>query len=82
MNRFKIKFRTKEKNVNSFYHNKIKANLKLSYYSRQIITFVAMQQTFKKQEKLKKSKLIEELFTQGKSLTVFPIKVDLFGNRS
>ena len=34
-----------------------------------------MQQTFKKQEKLKKSKLIEQLFTQGKSLTVFPIKL-------
>ena len=34
-----------------------------------------MQQTFKKQEKLKKSKLIEQLFTQGKSLTIFPIKL-------
>jgi ribonuclease P protein component len=34
-----------------------------------------MQQTFKKQEKLKKSKLIEQLFTQGKSVTVFPIKL-------
>ena len=34
-----------------------------------------MQQTFKKQEKLKKSKLIEQLFTQGKTLTVFPIKL-------
>jgi len=34
-----------------------------------------MQQTFKKQEKLKKSKLIEQLFAQGKSLTVFPIKL-------
>jgi len=34
-----------------------------------------MQQTFKKQEKLKKSKLIEKLFAQGKSLTEFPIKL-------
>jgi ribonuclease P protein component len=34
-----------------------------------------MQQTFKKQEKLKKSKLIEQLFAQGKSLTIFPIKL-------
>lgn len=34
-----------------------------------------MQQTFKKQEKLKKSKLIELLFAQGKSVTVFPVKL-------
>jgi len=34
-----------------------------------------MQQTFKKQEKLKKSTLIEKLFAQGKSLTEFPIKL-------
>ncbi len=34
-----------------------------------------MQNTFKKQEKLKKSKLITQLFTEGKSLTVFPIKL-------
>ncbi len=34
-----------------------------------------MQNTFKKQEKLKKSKLITQLFAEGKSLTVFPIKL-------
>jgi len=34
-----------------------------------------MQETFKKQEKLKKSKLIDKLFANGKSLTVFPIKL-------
>ncbi len=34
-----------------------------------------MQHTFKKQEKLKKSKLIEQLFAQGKSLTVYPVKL-------
>jgi ribonuclease P protein component len=34
-----------------------------------------MQQTFKKQERLKKSKLIEQLFAEGKSITVFPIKL-------
>ncbi len=34
-----------------------------------------MQQTFKKQEKLKKSKLINQLFAEGKSVTAFPIKL-------
>ena len=34
-----------------------------------------MRCTFKKQEKLKKSKLISRLFIEGKSLTVFPIKL-------
>jgi ribonuclease P protein component len=37
-----------------------------------------MQQTFKKQERLKKSKLIEQLFAEGKSITVFPIKLIYF----
>jgi len=40
-----------------------------------MITFAPMQQTFKKQEKLKKSKLIEQLFNEGKSITLFPIKL-------
>ena len=34
-----------------------------------------MQNTFKKQEKLKKSKLISQLFAEGNSLTEFPIKL-------
>jgi len=34
-----------------------------------------MQQTFKKQEKLKKSKLIDQLFAKGKAVTAFPIKL-------
>lgn len=34
-----------------------------------------MRQTFKKQEKLKKSKLINQLFAEGKSITFFPIKL-------
>ncbi len=34
-----------------------------------------MQQTYKKQEKLKKSKLIDQLFAEGKSVTAFPIKL-------
>ncbi len=34
-----------------------------------------MQQTFKKQEKLKKSKLIDLLFAEGKAVTAFPIKL-------
>ena len=34
-----------------------------------------MQNTFKKQEKLKKSKLITQLFAEGKSITEFPIKL-------
>ncbi len=34
-----------------------------------------MQQTFKKQEKLKKSKLIDQLFAEGKAVTAFPIKL-------
>jgi len=34
-----------------------------------------MQQTFKKQEKLKKSKLISQLFAEGKNVNEFPIKL-------
>jgi len=34
-----------------------------------------MQQSFKKQERLKKRKLIEQLFAEGKSINVFPIKL-------
>jgi ribonuclease P protein component len=34
-----------------------------------------MQQTFTKQEKLKKSKLISQLFAEGKNVTEFPIKL-------
>jgi len=34
-----------------------------------------MQQTFRKQEKLKKSKLIDQLFAEGKAVTAFPIKL-------
>jgi ribonuclease P protein component len=34
-----------------------------------------MQNTFKKEEKLKKSKLITQLFAEGKSITEFPIKL-------
>lgn len=34
-----------------------------------------MQQTFKKQEKLKKSKLISQLFAEGKNVIEFPIKL-------
>ncbi len=34
-----------------------------------------MQQTFKKQEKLKTSKLISLLFAEGKNVTEFPIKL-------
>jgi len=43
--------------------------------SSQITTFVTMRSTFKKQERLKKSKLIDQLFADGKSLTAFPIKL-------
>ncbi|HEX8332587.1 MAG TPA: ribonuclease P protein component [Segetibacter sp.] len=35
---------------------------------------MAKQLTFNKQERLKSHKLIEHLFTKGKSYTVFPIK--------
>ena len=38
-------------------------------------TFAQMQQSFTKQERLKKSKLIAQLFAEGKSITVFPIKL-------
>ncbi len=34
-----------------------------------------MQQTYKKEEKLKKSKLISQLFAQGSSVSAFPIKL-------
>ncbi len=34
-----------------------------------------MQQSFTKQEKLKKSKLITQLFAEGKSINAFPIKL-------
>ena len=34
-----------------------------------------MQQTFTKQEKLKKSKLISQLFAEGNNVTEFPIKL-------
>lgn len=34
-----------------------------------------MQQTYNKEEKLKKKKLITQLFNDGKSLSVFPIKL-------
>jgi len=34
-----------------------------------------MQQTFKSQEKLKKSKLISKLFAEGKNVSEFPIKL-------
>ena len=34
-----------------------------------------MQNTFRKQEKLKKKKLIAELFARGKSISVFPLKM-------
>lgn len=40
-----------------------------------MITFALMQQTFKKQEKLKKRKLIEQLFNEGKSISAFPVKL-------
>ena len=34
-----------------------------------------MQQSFTKQERLKKSKLITQLFAEGKSINAFPIKL-------
>ena len=34
-----------------------------------------MRNTFRKQEKLKKKKLIDELFARGKSISVFPLKM-------
>jgi len=34
-----------------------------------------MQQTYNREERLKKKKLIEQLFNDGKSLSVFPIKL-------
>lgn len=34
-----------------------------------------MRQTFNKRERLKSKKLIEQLFAEGKSLTVFPLKL-------
>ncbi len=38
-------------------------------------TFVSMQFTFNKKEKLKSKKLIERLFTEGKSVSVYPLKL-------
>ena len=40
-----------------------------------MITFVAMRETFGKREKLKSKKLIQQLFAEGKSMSVFPIKL-------
>ena len=40
-----------------------------------MINFASMQNTFRKQEKLKKKKLIAELFARGKSISVFPLKM-------
>jgi len=34
-----------------------------------------MRNTFNKEEKLKKSKLISQLFTEGRSITEFPVKL-------
>ncbi len=38
-----------------------------------------MRNTFRKQEKLKKKKLIAELFARGKSISVFPLKMVYLG---
>ena len=40
-----------------------------------MINFAAMRNTFIKEEKLKKRKLIAELFASGKSISVFPLKL-------
>jgi len=40
-----------------------------------MINFAAMRNTFRKEEKLKKKNLITELFTSGKSMSVFPLKL-------
>lgn len=40
-----------------------------------MLTFVLMQFTFNKQEKLKSKKLIEKLFTEGKSVSAYPVKL-------
>lgn len=37
--------------------------------------FAWMRYTFKKEEKLKSKKLIEQLFAEGKSVTVYPVKL-------
>ena len=34
-----------------------------------------MQQTYNKEERLKKKKLISQLFNEGKSITIFPVKL-------
>jgi len=39
------------------------------------ITFVVMEFKFQKQEKLKRKKLIEQLFKEGKSVTIFPLRL-------
>ncbi len=38
-------------------------------------TFALMQFTFNKQEKLKSKKLIERLFTEGKAVSSYPLKL-------
>ena len=40
-----------------------------------MINFATMRNTFRKEEKLKKKNLITELFTSGKSMSVFPLKL-------
>jgi ribonuclease P protein component len=40
-----------------------------------MFNFAAMRNTFRKEEKLKKKKLITELFVRGKSISVFPLKM-------
>jgi len=40
-----------------------------------LATFVIMQFTFNKQEKLKSKKLIEQLFADGKSVSSYPLKL-------
>ncbi len=40
-----------------------------------MLTFVLMRFTFKKEEKLKSRKLIEQLFKKGSSLSEFPLRM-------
>lgn len=40
-----------------------------------MFNFATMRNTFRKEEKLKKKKLITELFVRGKSISVFPLKM-------
>ena len=40
-----------------------------------MINFATMRNTFRREEKLKKKNLIAELFTSGKSMSVFPLKL-------